>query len=174
IGTIAILQFDGTPTLTHHSTNLILPGGQDIVMQAGDIVGLYEYASADWRLLFHTHGTATNGRMPGPDYESSETSLNNDAQITFAHSLGRVPSKVEVVLRANTATAQGWANNEEMIFSFPYRGLNTTDDGVDLTMDATNVYITAGTAMHLVDHGAGFSLEAITQTQYDWQVRAWA
>ena len=173
IGTIAILQFDGTPVLTHHVTNLILPGGQDILMQAGDIVGLYEYASADWRLLFHTHGTATNGRMPGPDYESAETALNNDAQTTFTHSLASIPSKVEVILRANTATAQGWADNEEMVFSFPYRGLHTTDDGVDLTFDATSIFITQGTAMHLVDHGAGFSLEAITQSEYDWVVRAW-
>ena len=174
VGTLAVLQFDGTPTLTHHATNLILPAGQNIVMQAGDIVGLYEYASADWRLLFHTHGTATNGRMPGPDFESAETALNNDAQTTFTHSLGRVPSKVEVILRANTATAQGWADNEEMVFSFPYRGLNTTDDGVDLTFDGTSIFITQGTAMHLVDHGAGFSLEAITQSEYNWVVRAWA
>ena len=174
IGTVGFIQFDGTPLLTHHATNLICPGGQSIQMQAGDIIGIYEYASADFRVLFHTHGTATNGRMPGPDYESAETALNNDAQITFTHSLSRVPSKVEVILRANTATAQGWADNEEMVFSFPYRGLNTTDDGVDLTFDETSIYITQGTAMHLVDHGAGFSLEAITQSEYDWIVRAWA
>ncbi len=174
IGFVAFIQFDGTPVLTHHATNLILPGGVNILMQAGDIIGIYEYASADWRLLFHTHGTATNGRMPGPDFESAETALNNDAQTSFAHGLSRVPSKVEVILRANTATAQGWADNEEMVFSFPYRGLNTTDDGVDLTFDGTSVFITQGTAMHLVDHGAGFSLEAITQSEYDWVVRAWA
>ncbi len=173
IGTEVELRFTGTPLLTHHSTNLICPGGQDIQMQVGDIVRLREYASADWYVSGFIHGVTTNGRMPGPDFESSETSLNNDAQITFAHGLGRVPSKVEVVLRANTATSQGWANNEEMIFSFPYKGTNTTDDGVDMTMDGTNVYITAGTAITLVDHGAGFSLEAITQTQYDWVVRAW-
>ena len=173
IGTIIWLQFDGALTLTHNANDLVLPGGVNIVTQAGDIACLYEYASADWRLISYIHGTATNGRMPGPDFESSETALNNDAQTTFVHGLGSVPSKVEVVLRANTATSQGWANNEEMIFSFPYKGTNTTDDGVDMTMDGTNVYITAGTAITLVDHGAGFSLEAITQTQYDWVVRAW-
>lgn len=172
IGCIAILQFDSTPVLTHHSTNLVLPGGVDILMQAGDIVGLYEYASADWRLLFHTHGTATNGRMPGPDYESAETSLNNDAQITFAHGLAVAPSKVEVVLRANTTTAESWANNEEMIFPNCWQGA-ASDDLVDVTSDATNVYITQGNAMQLIDHSDFNTNNPITQSEYDWVVRAW-
>ncbi len=172
IGTIAVLQFDGTPTLTHHATNLILPGGQNIVCQAGDIAVFYEYASADWRLISFTHGTATNGRMPGPDYESAETALNNDAQITFAHSLSRVPSKVEVILRANTATAQGWADNEEMVFPSQWNGA-LADDAVDVTFDGTNVYITQGANIQLLDHSS-FDHETITQTQFDWVVRAWA
>jgi len=172
IGTIAILQFDGTPTLTHHSTNLIMPGGQDIVCQAGDIAMLYEYASADWRLISFTHGTATNGRMPGPDYESAETSLNNDAQLTFVHSLGQVPSKVEVVLRANTATNQGWADNEEMIWPSTWQGA-LADDSVDVTFDSTNINITQGANIQLLDH-TSFDSETITQTQYDFIVRAWA
>jgi len=172
IGTIAILQFDGALTISHNTTNLILPAGQDIITQAGDIAMFYEYASADWRLISYIHGTATNGRMPGPDFESSETSLNNDAQITFAHSLGRFPQKVEVMLRANTATAQGWANNEEGMFAFPYQGA-VADDGVDVTWDATNVYITQGANIQLLDH-TSFNHETITQTEYHWVVRAWA
>ena len=172
IGTIAVLQFDGTPTLTHHATNLILPGGQNIVCQAGDIAVFYEYAAADWRLTSFTHGTATNGRMPGPDFESAETALNNDAQITFAHSLSRTPSKVEVILRANTATAQGWADNEEMIFPSHWSGA-VADDAVNVTFDGTNVFITQGANIQLLDHTT-FNDETITQSEYDWVVRAWA
>ncbi len=172
IGTIAVLQFDGTPTLTHHATDLILPGGQNIVCQAGDIAVFYEYAAADWRLISFTHGTATNGRMPGPDYESAETALNNDAQITFAHSLSRVPSKVEVILRANTATAQGWADNEEMVFPSQWHGA-VADDAVDVTFDGTNIFITQGANIQLLDHTT-FNDETITQTEYDWIIRAWA
>ncbi len=171
IGTMVLLQFDAALTLTHNATNLILPGGVDIVTQAGDIAMFYEYASADWRLISYIHGTATNGRMPGPDFESSETSLNNDAQITFAHGLGSAPSKVEVVLRANTATATGWADNEEMIFSGSQTGA-VANDGFDVTADATNVYITQANAIQLLDHTA-FTHEDITQTEYDWVVRAW-
>ncbi len=172
IGTEVTLQFDGTPLLTHHATNLVLPGGQSIQIQAGDIAVLYEYAAADWRLKDFIHGTATNGRMPGPDYESAETALNDDAQTTFAHSLSRTPSKVEVILRANTATSQGWADNEEMVFPLQWSGA-LADDQVDVTFDGTNVYITQGFAIQLLDH-TSFDSESITQTQYDWVVRAWA
>lgn len=172
IGTIIVLQFDGALTLNHNTNDLVLPGAVDIVTQAGDIATFYEYASADWRLISYIHGTATNGRMPGPDFESSATSLNNDAQITFAHGLATVPSKVEVVLRSNTATSQGWADNEEMIWPSQWHGA-VADDAVDVTFDGTNVYITQGNAIQLLDH-TSFNDETITQTQYEWIVRAWA
>lgn len=54
VGTHIILQFDSTPQITHDATNLILPGGANITAAAGDIMGLYEYASADWRCEFYT------------------------------------------------------------------------------------------------------------------------
>ena len=104
-------------------------------------------------------------------FESAETSLDNDAQLTFAHSLGAFPRKVRVILRANTATAQGWADNEEGEFSFPYQGA-LADDGVDVTWDATNIYITQGANIQLLDH-TSFDHETLTQTEYDWVVRAW-
>lgn len=106
-----------------------------------------------------------------PDYESAETSLNNDAQLTFTHGFGVVPSRVQVILRANTATAQGWADNEEAEFSFPWSGA-TADDGVDVSWDDTAIYITQGANIQLLDHTT-FNHETITQTEYDWVVRAW-
>ena len=104
-----------------------------------------------------------------PDYESVETALNDQAQTTFNHAFGFIPSKVQIILRANTATAQGWADNEEMEFSFPYyRGA----DGVDMTMDTENIYITMGAELLLLDHTT-FNHEWITSTEYDWVARAW-
>ncbi len=172
VGVLIFLQFDAALTLTHHATNLKLPGGNNIVTQAGDIAVLYEYASADWRLVSFTHGLTSNGRMPSPDYESSETSLDNDAQITFAHGLANIPHKVEVLLRANTATAQGWADNEEGLFPPQWSGA-VADDNVSVTFDGTNVYITQGNAIQLIDHSS-FNAETITQTEYHWVVRCWA
>lgn len=53
-GTIAPtikLHFDGALTLTHHATDLILPGGANITTAAGDEAEFVEYASGDWRCV---------------------------------------------------------------------------------------------------------------------------
>lgn len=49
IGTVIKLHFDAVLTLTHHATNLILPGGANIVTAAGDEAEFVEYASGDFR-----------------------------------------------------------------------------------------------------------------------------
>ena len=54
IGSHVILHFDGILILTHHSTDLILPGAANITTAVGDIATLYEYASADWRCISYT------------------------------------------------------------------------------------------------------------------------
>lgn len=51
IGSFVILHFDGALTLTHHNTNLILPGGEDILTAAGEEALFVEYASGDWRCV---------------------------------------------------------------------------------------------------------------------------
>lgn len=50
VGSVIKLHFDGSLTLTHHATDLILPGGLNITTKAGDEAELIEYASGDWRL----------------------------------------------------------------------------------------------------------------------------
>lgn len=42
--------FDGTPTWTHHATNLILPGGANITWASGDVVTVRAEA-AGWRVV---------------------------------------------------------------------------------------------------------------------------
>jgi len=51
VGTLVALQFDGAATLTHHATDLILPGAANITTAAGDIGVFYEYATGDWRCV---------------------------------------------------------------------------------------------------------------------------
>ena len=51
VGTIIILHFDSTPTLTASAADLVLPGGEDIVAFAGYEIMLYEYAASDWRFV---------------------------------------------------------------------------------------------------------------------------
>ena len=59
IGVLIALQFDGALTLTHHATNLILPGGANITTAAGDIALMYKYASGDWRCISYTKTSGT-------------------------------------------------------------------------------------------------------------------
>jgi len=51
VGAKKTLQFDGVTLLTHHATNLILPGGEDLLTIAGDVITLLEYASGDWVVI---------------------------------------------------------------------------------------------------------------------------
>jgi hypothetical protein len=52
------LHFDDVLTLTHHATDLILPGGANITTAAGDIGVFYEYAAGDWRCESYTKDPA--------------------------------------------------------------------------------------------------------------------
>lgn len=49
VGTVVKLHFDDALTLTHHVTDLILPGSSNIVTAAGDEAEFIEYAAGDWR-----------------------------------------------------------------------------------------------------------------------------
>ncbi len=51
IGTVVKLHFDAALTLTHHATDLILPGGANIATVAGDEAEFVEYATGNWRLI---------------------------------------------------------------------------------------------------------------------------
>lgn len=61
VGGLAILQFDGALTLTHHATDLILPGGANIVTAAGDTAIMQEYASGDWRCVSYQRAANAPG-----------------------------------------------------------------------------------------------------------------
>ena len=49
VGTPVRLHFDAALTLTHHATDLILPGAANITTAAGDEAEFVEYAAGDWR-----------------------------------------------------------------------------------------------------------------------------
>ena len=57
VGTIIRLHFDAALTLTHHATDLILPGGANITTAAGDEAEFIEYATGDWRCTSYTAAT---------------------------------------------------------------------------------------------------------------------
>lgn len=63
VGTVIKLHFDGILTLTHHSTDLILPGAANITTAAGDEAEFVEYAAGDWRCTNYSYfiGNASRG-----------------------------------------------------------------------------------------------------------------
>ena len=60
VGTCIKLHFDGVLTLTHHATDLILPGAANITTAAGDEAEFVEYASGDWRCVSYSQAGSRN------------------------------------------------------------------------------------------------------------------
>lgn len=60
-GTKRTLQFDGSLTLTHNATSLILPTGADFVTTAGDVLDFISLGSGNWQCtnIMERHGTWT-------------------------------------------------------------------------------------------------------------------
>jgi hypothetical protein len=58
-GTLFMLTFDSTPTLTHHATNLILPGGANITAAAGDRLIGFANAANQVEVLAYTKADGT-------------------------------------------------------------------------------------------------------------------
>jgi len=70
-----ILRFSGTPTLTHDSTYLDLPGGEDHTVTAGELLSFVQYEDGDgtvgkWRMLASSDGGGAVG--PG-EFSSPKT-----------------------------------------------------------------------------------------------------
>ncbi len=71
VGAVVVLQFDGILTLTHHATNLILPGGVDITTAAGDMGMFTEYAAGKWRCINYSRAAAIVVAKVGADVASA-------------------------------------------------------------------------------------------------------
>lgn len=64
VGSVVRLHFDGALTLTHHATDLVLPGGANITTAAGDEAEFVEYASGDWRCVNYQPAATGPGQRP--------------------------------------------------------------------------------------------------------------
>lgn len=72
VGAVIKLHFDGSLTLTHNATDLILPGGENITTAAGDEAEFVEYATGDWRCTNYTRAMGIK-RILGTAYNSIST-----------------------------------------------------------------------------------------------------
>lgn len=95
IGTLILLHFDAILTLTHHATNLILPGGNNITTVAGDEGIFYEYDTGKWRCVSY---------LP-PNVASAIHGSASKATPVDADELGLADSAASWVIKKLT-----WAN----------------------------------------------------------------
>lgn len=63
VGSVVMLHFDDALTLTHNATDLILPGGNNILTAAGDEALFVEYASGDYRCISYTRASHSSVRV---------------------------------------------------------------------------------------------------------------
>jgi len=82
IGSMIVVQFDGALVLTHHSTDLILPGAANITTAAGDIGIFYEYASGDYRCISYQVQASPPGAGGSVAFVSAQ-SASSSSSIDF-------------------------------------------------------------------------------------------
>lgn len=113
VGSVIRLQFDDALTLTHHNTDLILPGATNITTVAGDVATFVEYASGDWILVAYSGislrpGTQT---IPGTKTFSGQligkgTATNDNAAAGY---IGEYVESVDSSF-GNITTNNTWEN----------------------------------------------------------------
>lgn len=89
VGTVIKLHFDAALTLTHHATDLILPGGANITTAAGDEAEFVEYASGDFRCTNYQVATVTPGSGSGFWVPKLAIEAAGDAFLEFEHIAGK-------------------------------------------------------------------------------------
>ncbi len=103
-----------------------------------------------------------------PDYDSGEQTVSTDTRLTLAHGLGAIPRRIEIFLRCKTPT-QGYLVNQEVPM---FDGSQTTDGGIVVARDATNIEIIQGADISLLGRTT-FNKGFITTSSWRWVVRAW-
>lgn len=84
-GMLFMLQFDGALVLTHHTTNLNLPGGANITTAAGDRLIGFATAANTVHVLEYTRATGNIvGKVGASNIESTTNSPSAVASTTFS------------------------------------------------------------------------------------------
>lgn len=129
VGSVIYLQFDGAVLLTHHSTDLILPGGVNITTATGSVATFVEYASGDWMLI----------NYEGPGTRSIPGTLTFTGALTLSGAV--TPSGGLVGTTAGGSATAGHIGEE-------IRATLAEASGITLTTvewnDVTSISLTAG------------------------------
>ena len=106
-GTLRVLRFGSTPTLTHNATSLILPGAANIVAAAGDIGWFISEGAGNWRCVSYVRasGAAVVGGVTIP---LNIFATGQDLSTAVAFNAFNGLAATSVTLPNQTALASGW------------------------------------------------------------------
>ena len=105
-GTLIKLHFDGALTLTHHATDLILPGGANITTAAGDEAEFIEYASGDYRCTNYTKASGAPVKIIDNSVDLAQIASGTDGELITWDASGD-PAKVAVGTATHVLTSNG-------------------------------------------------------------------
>lgn len=176
IGTWAKLHFDGVLTLTHHATDLILPGGANIQTTAGDEAEFVEYASGDWRCTSYVKASGQPVTQtvlqviegtPNTTYSSITTAMPYDNSIPQSGEGGEVC----------TVTITPLSSSNRLVIEAQFFGTSTSSGTViALYQDSTAGAIAAGVLAHTNDvvtnGGIRYEMAAGTTSATTFKLRA--
>ena len=177
VGAIILLHFDGALTLTHHSTDIVLPDGEDIITAAGDVAVLHEYSAADWRLVSYSRADAASGVLSVANGGTGAATLTDGGVLlgsgTSAVTAMSVLSDGEMIVGDGTTdpvaesgatlrTSIGVGTGDSPQFTGIELG-HATDTTIarsgsgDITVEGNAVYRAGGTDVPVADGGTGAS-----------------
>ena len=143
-GTQIKLHFDGVLTLTHHATNLVLPGGANITTAAGDEAEFIEYGAGTYRCTSYSKADGTSvvaaggGSLVLLDTQTASTS----ASIAFSstHLTTTYKEYIIEVIDAVPAT-------DGVTLTFVVSEDNGSTYKTSAAYDYTAIYFTSGSAL---------------------------
>ena len=167
-GAVFMLQFDSAPVLTHHATNLNLPGGVNLTAEAGDTLLGFATAANQVKVLGYQRASG----LPLHTFESSAQTITSGGALTLAHGLGKQPTRYQAYAKCLTTEGAYSVGDETPLDSHPIGSAGTANSaGVSLVPDATNINLRYGSQTSAIermlrkDTGANFS-----PTNANWQV----
>ncbi len=143
-GMLFMLQFDGALTLTHHATNLNLPGGANITTAAGDRLICFATAANTVHVLSFTRATSSHKVIvhTGNGHGSTNTKIRR-----FTTTLSSVGTAITYADSA--ANGGSFTINEAGIYACTYTDKYTTsatDIGITLNSAELTTNINSQTA----------------------------
>lgn len=166
VGTHIKLHFDGVLTLTHHATDLILPGGANITTAAGDEAEFVEYATGDWRCTSYVRANGKAVRS-AYDYVSSSQTITSSSEVTVSHGFSSTPVEFGGYMVCNTTDSPYAVGDTIMV------GQHQDNANFGILVRATSTQLKAQIGSSGIA-GFGGSYAATGLTEASWDLYLWA